>query len=593
MHYNEYKIASCKEVLDQLGRSPLTTIVALDTETTSKRWQEAELVGVSLYWDGEGYYIPVAHSDCPANEHVGFVVGFISHLYQKYHLVGHNIHYDFHIIEKCLGLPPPEFFTDTQVVEHWLDMGTMGFSLDKLTMKYFNHKNIEYKEITKRKGKKILFSEVDVEVACKYAVEDAETTYRLMHAQTDNYRYQTMTEQPHGSLAEAFKFGRVLFNMQKRGVKIDIPYLKNLTAEFTEKAETVRKSIYNLAGKEFNLNSPVQVAEVLYKEQGYPVLKKTATGNPSCDIKVLQQLAEEYKYDLPREILEFRGYSKLISTYTKTLPKLCCPDGRVRTSYNQCGTHTGRLSSSGPNLQNIPKRSEDGERIRRAFIAEEGKVLIAADYSQMELRIMAHFSADPALIEAFKVKGSDVHQEAAARMGVGRSVAKAINFGLMYGMTYRRLSRELDIEEDEAKQHIENYFKTFEGVDYFMRVSKATCAQHGFAETLCKYRRSLPHIYSEDNRLASAAERQACNTPIQGTAADIIRLAMIDLDKEDDCGDLLLQIHDELVFEVDADKAEKAKEKIVKVMENIGERLELKVPLVVEAGIGNNWGEAH
>jgi DNA polymerase-1 len=472
--------------------------------------------------------------------------------------------------------------------------------MDSVALKYLGHTNIKFTDVAGKGAKQLTFNEVPVETAAPYAAEDADITWQLHAAMWPQLTAIPALQQIYTDIE--MPLVTVLSDMEQTGVVIDTGMLAQQSGELAQRITDLEQEAHLEAGQPFNLGSPKQIQQLLFDKLQLPVLAKTPKGAPSTAESVLQELALDYP--LPRLILEHRSLSKLKSTYTDKLPQQVCADtGRVHTSYHQAVAATGRLSSSDPNLQNIPVRTEEGRRIRQAFIAPPGKVLLAADYSQIELRIMAHLSADAGLLQAFS-EGQDVHRATAAEVfGVApeavsneqRRSAKAINFGLIYGMSAFGLAKQLGIARGAAQEYIDIYFARYPGVQTYMEVTREQARQQGYVETVFGRRLYLPDINARNGQLRAAAERTAINAPMQGTAADIIKRAMIDMHRwlgSDNGLDItmIMQVHDELVFEVAAADAQAAKTPITKHMCGA---VSLRVPLLVDIGVGANWDEAH
>jgi DNA polymerase-1 len=603
--------------VDEAGLQRLASILieagcfALDTETTSLDPLEAELVGISFCCEeGRACYVPVesrteikgtglfdhdgASSGIPL-ETVREVLGPVleSDLTEK---TGHNIKYDLMVLESH-GLPVGNVKWDTMIASYCIDPSRRSHSLDNLAMDHFRHRMIPYKDLFEKGDRKKDIRMVSPEKLSEYACEDADYTLRLRDLfepeldGTSAGRLFTDIEMP---------LSFVLKRMEREGMGVDAQRLKALSGKISTEIDRLIAEIYALAGETFNINSGKQLQQILFEKLGLSTARKTKTGW-STDVRVLTELAVENP--IAGLILEYRQLSKLSGTYIDALPKLLNgKTGRIHTSFNQTVTATGRLSSSDPNLQNIPIRTEMGRRIREAFVPRRGNILVDADYSQIELRIMAHLSGDPELVAAFREE-ADIHTRTAARIfGVEekdvthdmRSRAKTINFGVMYGQGPRALSQQLRIPFDEARSFIEEYFGKYPGIRDFIESSKESARERGFAETLLGRRRPLPEIDSGDGRLRSFAERIAVNMPIQGTAADMIKIAMIDIDaaivKEGLGARMVLQVHDELVFDVPLDEKQRVTELVREMMESA---VELDVPLKVEVDTGKNWLEAH
>ena len=592
-----------KELNGWLKKLNKAKYFAFDTETTSLDYMQAEIVGVSFsVIAGEAAYVPVAHNYPGAPEQLSreFVLEQLKPLLEdeKKIKVGQNLKYDMNVLANYdIHLKGIGF--DSMLESYVLDSTASRHDMDTLALKYLGHKTIHYEDIAGKGAKQITFDQVALEEAAPYAAEDADVTLRLHETLWDKLK-QTP------SLVGVFEemeipLVPVLSRMERRGVLLDTGMLKKQSAQLAKRVLELEQRAHELAGQTFNLGSPKQLQEILFEKQGLPVISKTPKGQPSTAESVLQELAHDY--DLPKVILEYRSLSKLKSTYTDKLPEMIDSNtGRVHTSYHQAVAATGRLSSSDPNLQNIPIRTEEGRRIRQAFIAPEGYKVVAADYSQVELRIMAHLSGDEGLLKAFK-QGKDVHSATAAEVfGVKpdevtkdqRRSAKAINFGLIYGMSAFGLAKQLDIGRKEAQEYVDLYFERYPGVKAYMDATREKAHDQGYVETVFGRRLYLPEINSRNGMRRQYAERTAINAPMQGTAADIIKRAMIELDRvlQETKLDvnMIMQVHDELVFEVKEDQLET----VVDIIKNsmVG-AAELSVPLVVDVGIGANWDEAH
>ena len=575
-------------------------VFAFDTETTSIDYMAAELVGVSFaVAPGEAAYVPVAHAypGAPAQLDRDRVLAALKPLLEDpaRPKVGQNLKYDMSVLARY-GIELEGVRFDTMLESYVLDSTAARHDMDSLALKYLQHRTIHFEEVAGKGAKQLTFDQVALEQAAPYAAEDAEVTLRLHHTLWPRL---AALEGPK-TVFEAIEMPLVpvLSRMERRGVKVDREVLAAHSEELTRRILELEAQAHDLAGRPFGLGSTKQLQQILYEEMGLPVVAKTPKGQPSTAEAVLQDLA--LQFELPAVILEYRGMAKLKSTYTDTLPLRINPDtGRVHTSYHQAVAATGRLSSSEPNLQNIPVRTAEGRRIRQAFVAEPGFVLVAADYSQIELRIMAHLSGDEGLRAAFE-RGEDIHSATAAEVfggpvtGEQRRRAKAINFGLIYGMSAFGLARQLGIERPEAQQYVDLYFARYPGVKRFMDETRVQARDQGYVETVFGRRLHLPEIASRNAQRRQYAERTAINAPMQGTAADIIKRAMIDLDawsrgREDEVR-MIMQVHDELVFEVREPLADEAAAEIRRRMEAAAE---LAVPLVVEVGRGRNWDEAH
>lgn len=588
---------------DWLQRLRAADVFAIDLETTSLNYMQAEIVGISFSdKSGEAAYVPVAHDymDAPAQLDRDDVLAQLKPLLEdpRQRKLGQNLKYDMSVFANY-GIELKGIAFDTMLESYVLDSTANRHDMDTLALKYLSHNTIHYEDVAGKGAKQIGFNEVKIEIASDYAAEDADVTYRL---------HETLWPklQQHVSLVKVFEeielpLVPVLSRIERRGVLIDKDKLKKQSKQISKRLLELEQEAYKAAGEEFNLGSPKQIQAILFDKLGLPVISKTPKGQPSTAEAVLQELAVDYP--LPALILETRGLSKLKSTYTDKLPEMIdASDGRVHTSYQQAVAATGRLSSTDPNLQNIPVRSEEGRRIRQAFIAEQGYKLVAADYSQIELRIMAHLSGDAGLINAFHA-GEDIHRATAAEVfGVEkdqvssdqRRSAKAINFGLIYGMSAFGLSRQLNIARNEAQSYIDMYFTRYPGVKEYMEKTRELAREQGYVETVFGRRLYLPDINASNMQRRQYAERTAINAPMQGTAADIIKLAMIQLDeaiiKEQRDIRMIMQVHDELVFEVSKDIVD---ESISLIREKMVDAAKLTIPLVVDVGVGENWDEAH
>lgn len=601
----DYSVITDQQELDQwLERLKSADLFAFDTETTSLRYIDAEIVGVSFAINpGEAAYVPLGHDYMGAPEQLdrNQVLDQLKPLLEDPQLakVGQNLKYDKNVLANH-GITLEGIAEDTMLESYVLNSVATRHDMDSLAMHYLGEKTISFESIAGKGAKQLTFNQIELEKAAPYAAEDADITLRL---------HQTLRPQlkATGKLASVYEeidlpLVPVLSRMEQRGTLISASTLRQHSQELAERMAELEKEAHDVAGETFNLGSTKQLQAIFYDKMGLPVIKKTPKGAPSTAEPVLQELAHEH--ELPRLILEHRSLSKLKSTYTDTLPELIHHrTGRVHTSYHQAVTATGRLSSSEPNLQNIPIRSEQGRRIRQAFIAPEGYKLVAADYSQIELRIMAHLSGDKGLLKAFE-KGEDIHKATASEVfGVSleevssdqRRSAKAINFGLIYGMSAFGLSRQLDVERKVAQQYIDRYFERYPGVLKYMDNIRKQAHDDGFVETLFGRRLYLPEINARNKQLQQAAERTAINAPMQGTAADIIKRAMVDVENwllkdHADEARMTMQVHDELILEVKESALDKIRSGLEKRMSAAAE---LDVPLLVEAGAGDNWDEAH
>ena len=578
-------------------------LVAVDTETTSLDYMRAQLVGISLSTaPGEAAYIPFAHDYMGAPEQLKpeFVLDSLKPYLEDPALkkVGQNLKYDMSVLAQH-GITLRGIAFDTMLESYVLDSVASRHDMDSLALNYLNEETIKFADVAGKGAAQITFNQVPLEQAAPYAAEDADITLRL---------HQVLWPKVAGEAALKKVFEEielplvpVLSRIERTGALVDDTLLFQQSQELSERLAELETQAWDLAGQQFNLASPKQLGEILFEKLQIPVLKKTAKGAPSTKEEVLQELALDYP--LPKVLLQHRGLAKLKSTYTDKLPTMINPvTGRIHTSYHQAGTATGRLSSSDPNLQNIPVRTAEGRRVRQAFIAAPGSKLVAADYSQIELRIMAHLSQDPSLLAAFSA-GQDIHRATAAEVfGVEtdavtsdqRRSAKAINFGLIYGMSAFGLARQLGIGRKQAAEYIELYFTRYPGVQNYMNNIRYSAAEKGYVETFFGRRLYLPEINSRNGMRRQAAERTAINAPMQGTAADIIKLAMISvqswLESSALNSKIIMQVHDELVLEVPESELDVIKQGLCERMENAAELL---VPLVVDVGVGNNWDEAH
>ncbi|MDS4317896.1 DNA polymerase I [Pseudomonas aeruginosa] len=599
-------------VLDQAGfdawlkKLEEAELIAFDTETTSIDAQQAQVVGVSFaVKEGEAAYVPLAHSYMGVPEQLDrdAVLRALKPLLEdpKKLKVGQHAKYDINVLANAstpIALRGVAY--DTMLESYVLDSTATRHDMDSLALKYLGHSTIRFEDIAGKGAKQLTFDQIAIEQAGPYAAEDADVALRLHQA-----LWQKLEAIP--SLARVLTdiempLVPVLARIERNGALVDANLLGIQSHELGEKMVVLERQAYDLAGQEFNLGSPKQLGAILYDKLGLPVLSKTATGQPSTAEAVLAELAEQ-DFELPKVIMQYRSMSKLKSTYTDRLPEQINPrTGRIHTSYHQAVAATGRLSSSDPNLQNIPIRTAEGRRIRQAFVAPQGYKLLAADYSQIELRIMAHLAKDDGLLDAFR-HDLDVHRATAAEVfgvpledvsGDQRRSAKAINFGLIYGMSAFGLAKQIGVERKEAQAYIDRYFARYPGVLAYMERTRAQAAEQGFVETLFGRRLYLPEIHSKNGAMRKAAERTAINAPMQGTAADIMKRAMVAVDNwlQESGLDarVILQVHDELVLEVREDLVEQVREGIRPLMSGAAT---LDVPLVVEAGVGSNWDEAH
>jgi DNA polymerase-1 len=585
--------------LDKLQQAPL---FAVDTETTDLDYMQAEIVGLSFaVTAGEAAYLPLHHHylGVPAQLDRTATLALLKPLLEdlRPRKVGHHLKYDAHVLLNH-GIALQGIAHDTLLESYALDAGGRH-DMDTLAEKHLGVRTISFEDVAGKGAKQRRFDEVEIERATEYAAEDADITLQLHQALWPRLEGEPVLRRVYETLD--LPLARVLLGMEHHGVLVDTVALLNMSTEFAGEMARLEREAHALAGGEFNLSSPKQLGEILFEKQGLPVVRKTPTGQPSTAEDVLEELAADYA--LPRAILDYRSVQKLKSTYTDKLPTMVHPrTGRVHTSYHQAAVVTGRLSSSDPNLQNIPIRTAAGRRIRQAFIAPPGMLLLAADYSQIELRIMAHLSGDAGLLEAFAAD-RDVHQATAAEVfgvpldevsGDQRRSAKAINFGLIYGMSAFGLAKQLGIGRTEAQAYVDKYFARYPGVKRYMDEIRESARATGYVETVFGRRMTITNIDSRNQQLRQGAERAAINAPMQGTAADIIRQAMVDLDawltSSGAPARMLMQVHDELVFEVEAAAAGDLRDA---VRARMSAAAELRVPLKVDVGIGANWDEAH
>ena len=587
--------------LDKLTNSE---VFAFDTETTSVDYQKAELVGLSFSVEvGKAAYVPVAHDyeDAPEQLDRDWVLAQLKPLLESetQNKVGQNLKYDANVLSHY-DIAMKGITFDTMIESYCLNSVATRHNMDALADKYLGYKTVHFEDIAGKGAKQLTFNQIEIEKAGHYAAEDADITLRL---------HQAIMPKLAKSSSQLSVFNEiempllpVLARMEQYGVLIDCDMLDQQSHTIGTRLSELEIEAHNIAGKSFNLSSPKQLQTILFEELKIPVLKKTPKGAPSTAEEVLQELALDYP--LPKVILENRGLSKLKSTYTDKLPLLVDPKtNRVHTSYHQAVTATGRLSSTDPNLQNIPIRSEEGRKIRLAFIAPKDHKIVAIDYSQIELRIMAHLSDDPGLVKAFS-EGKDVHKATAAEIFAvpldevtsdQRRSAKAVNFGLIYGMSAFGLAKQLNVSRHTAQEYMDKYFERYPNVSQYMEDTRQQATDTGYVETLFGRRLYLPDIKSKNGMRKKAAERAAINAPMQGTAADIIKKAMLSVDawileQNDPRIKMTMQVHDELVFEIHQDIVESTTQTLVEIMNNA---VEMSVPLIAEAGIGENWEQAH
>jgi DNA polymerase-1 len=601
----EYSLCLSKDALSTLIKQVKEKgIISIDTETTSKNPLQAKLVGISFSCEErKGYYLPLAHaySGAPPQLNMAESLEALREVLEDERIakVGQNIKYDAEVL-KLHGVTLRGIHFDTMIASYIINPSLRQHNLDYLAQHYLNHKMISYEEVVGKGRNACNFSEIAVEKAMAYSCEDADITLRLMQILDDKMKSDKNEALFYGL---EMKLLPVLMDMEMTGIKIDIPFFEQISVRFANRIKKIEREIFDEAGMEFNINSPQQLGYVLFEKLQLPVQKKTSkTKKYSTDVRVLKKLTA-FPNKIPELVLRYRTLSKLKSTYLDALVKMVEPSaGRVHTSYNQTVAATGRLSSSDPNLQNIPIRGEDGREIRKGFISEDGKYLVSADYSQVELRIFAHYSKDEAFMRAFK-QNEDIHTRTAAEiLGVEnqavtpemRRIAKAVNFGIIYGMGARKLGEELGIDLKTAKKYISVYYERYQGVARYRQEMIEIAHKNGYVSTLFNRRRYLPDINHSNHVIRAEAERMAINTPIQGTAADLIKMAMINiyqrLNQECSRSKMLLQVHDELVFEIPEEELDTVVLMIKDKMEGV---YALRVPLKVDINIGKNWEEAH
>jgi DNA polymerase-1 len=601
--------AAYETVLDQdhfeqwLQRLRVADEFAIDTETTSIDYMQAELVGISLcVTAGEACYIPLMHryEDAPAQLDKATTLAALKLILENPAIgkIGQNIKYDAHIFIGE-GIRMRGIAHDTMLESYVLNSTASRHNMDALAKFYLDHDTIHYEDIAGKGAKQKTFDLIDLEQASDYAAEDADITMQLHQALSAGLQQVAKLKQVYTDIE--MPLVDVLLDVEQNGVLIDRDMLQKQGREIDQRLSQIEKTIYQQAGEVFNLSSPKQIQAILFDKLDLPILRKTPKGQPSTAEDVLEELAADY--EIPAMLLEHRSLNKLMSTYIDKLPKeINSKTGRVHTSYQQAVASTGRLSSTSPNLQNIPIRTAEGRRIREAFIAPAGHKILALDYSQIELRIMAHLSADESLLNAF-ARGLDVHRSTAAEVfgeeleqvsAEQRRAAKAINFGLIYGMSAFGLGKQLNIGRNEAQQYVDTYFERYPGVKRYMEETKQRARDQGYVETVFGRRLYLPDINARNGNVRQYAERTAINAPMQGTAADIIKRAMIEVQTwlikgDQDCK-MIMQVHDELVFEVAVDEVDSCRASIAGLMTGAAD---LSVKLEVDAGVGLNWNEAH
>ena len=596
---NYHTVLSAEQWTELFKRLSTEKRFAFDTETTSLDYRVAQIVGFSVAFDAQdAYYVPLAHDyeNAPEQLNREQILAEIKPILEDESVqkIGHHLKYDAHVLENH-GIELKGWYFDTMLASYVLNAVATRHGMDDVSRLYLSHLTTTFEQVAGKGAKQKTFNQIEIETAAHYAAEDAHVTYRL-------FEVLDAKLQKHPELVNILHnvempVARVLTIMEENGIELDLGFLDQLGVEFANTMANLENQITELAGQSFNVSSPKQVGEILFDKLGLKGGKKTATGQYSTSESVLEKI----DHPITELILDYRGLSKLKSTYTDGLLKQANSDThRVHTSYHQALTATGRLSSTDPNLQNIPVREEIGRQIRKAFIAPQGRVLLAADYSQIELRLMAHFSQDEALVDAFN-HGQDVHRRTAAEvLGVAledvtsdqRRQAKAVNFGLLYGMSEFGLTRQLGFSREESRGYIAKYFQRYPGVLDYMERTRQIAREQGFVETILGRRLYTPDIMASNKMIKQAAERAAINAPLQGSAADIIKMAMIAVDQmlPKDQAKMLLQVHDELVFEVDESIADELALKLADVMQSV---LQISVPLLVEVGKGRNWDEAH
>ena len=575
---------------------------AFDLETSSLNYIDAKIVGFSIAFNAKSYYIPIAHNKSKKYKQLSekFVLDIFKDIIESQDLkkIGHNLKYDRNVLLNY-GITLNGIEHDSMLLSYVYDSTAIRHGLDNASEKYLSHRTIHYEDIAGKGVKQIPFADIDIDVAAEYACEDAEISYRL-------YDFLWSKVSKDKDIVKVYQdieipLIPILSKIETNGVFINSTELKKLSNELEKELNEIQSKCFKITKKEFNLNSPKQLQEILYNDLKIPISKKTPTGKPSTDEDTLQFLAQTN--EIPKLILEFRSLNKLKTGYTDKLPlQVSSKTGRVHTSYQQAITSTGRLSSTEPNLQNIPIKTSKGKKIRKAFIAEEGKKIFAADYSQIELRIMAHLSKDKNLLKAFKDE-VDIHSFTASEIfsiefekvsSEDRRAAKAINFGLIYGMSSFGLAKQLGIPISEAKDYMDVYFKRYPDIQSYMNTTKVFAKNNGYVETIFGRKLYLPEINSKNVQRRKYAERTAINAPMQGSAADIIKIAMIQIDqwlsKNKSQTKMIMQVHDELVFEVSEKDLEKDTKNIINIMRNC---VKLSLPLDVNFGIDNNWGDAH
>ncbi|MBT7712240.1 MAG: DNA polymerase I [Deltaproteobacteria bacterium] len=601
LDYSRYELVTLETRLVEIRQQLLKQdCIVFDLETTSLTITKAKIVGFSFAWEGgDPIYIPVAHTEQIPQIPLETVLEILRPVFEKKELkiVAQNIKYDMMVLANY-GVPIEAEIGDTMIQSYLLDANLHRHNLDDMAMRHLEHEMIKFEEVAGKGKKQIPFAEVPVSVAQQYAAEDADATFQIHQLLSPRIKAENLA-----ALYENIELPlcRTLAQMETHGVRLDVPYLNTLCEKLRLDLDGLQQEIHAQAGETFNINSTQQLSTILFEKMGITIGRKKNKTGYSTDASVLEKIAPFEP--IARNLLDYRSKNKLVNTYLDVLPSLISPKtGRIHTSYSQVVAATGRLSSSNPNLQNIPIKGEDGSKVRRAFVAEEGNLIVSADYSQIELRFLAHLSEDEGLISVF-AEGGDIHTETAAGIyGIEieqvspeqRQAAKAINFGIIYGMGAFRLSQEIRVSNAQAKSFIEAYFAKYPKIKHYMDETIAFCQKNAFVETMFRRKRAIPDIHAKNHMVRTAAERMAINTRIQGSAADLIKIAMIDiqntLDRERSLTKMIMQVHDELVFEVPRERVDSLIGMVKKSMENA---VALKVPLVVDAGFGENWQEAH
>ena len=595
-------ISTEKSLKELIKKASKAKTIALDTETTGLDYMDTELVGISLsYQAGEAYYIPLNHDDDSVDQlALDIVLKELRPLLESSSnkIIGQNIKFDKNVLAKY-GVDIASIKNDTMMMSYVLDASATRHNLDALSSYYLNYKTSTFEDVAGKGVKQITFDKVPIEAATNYAAEDADITLRLYEELNPRLEGEASLNKLNDEIE--IPLIEVLSEMEQNGAILNSKILNSQSKDLEGRIKKLEEKAYQIAGEEFNLGSTKQLREIFFEKLKYRIIKKTPGGQPSTDEKVLAELAEEY--ELPKVLLEHRTLSKLKSTYTDKLPnQVSQSTGKVHTSFHQAVTTTGRLSSSDPNLQNIPIRTEDGRRIRQAFEPSKGNKFISADYSQIELRVMAHMSKDEGLLEAFR-EGQDVHSKTASEVfDVGikdvtsdlRRNAKAINFGLIYGISAFGLGKQLGISRNLAAEYMAMYFEKYPDVKKYMESTKEFASQNGYVETLFGRRLYLRDINATNAMRRQASERAAINAPVQGTAADIMKIAMINMHKaiktQKSEAKLILQVHDELILDTPKDEIDKI---VSLVTESMMGAANLDVPLEIDIGIGDNWDQAH